>query len=174
MSLSGCQINPIDVNFHFQKRLDIFGKNSADKVWSKKDRGRKVPCLMSIRVKGTKYVYFELNNKLSFKIGARPCLEISPYILHVSFQLRDKKNYWFWPLKQNILNYSPIQIVYLLHPPFSRTKWVESEKCIKKQNLISNYICWIILLVFFVSSWIFYIIFWLLQVNRDGKSGYAG
>ena len=37
------------------------------------------------------YVYFELNNKLSFKIGVRPYLEISPYILHVSFHLRDKE-----------------------------------------------------------------------------------
>ena len=38
MSLSGCQINPIDVNFHLQKSLEILGKKSADKVWSKKDR----------------------------------------------------------------------------------------------------------------------------------------
>ena len=35
MSLSGCQINPIDVNFHLQKSLEIFDKNSADKMWSK-------------------------------------------------------------------------------------------------------------------------------------------
>ena len=39
MSLVGCQINPIDVNFHFQKRLEIFDKNSAAKIWSKKDKG---------------------------------------------------------------------------------------------------------------------------------------
>ena len=39
MSLSGCQINPIDVSFHLQKSFDFFGKNSADEVWSKKDRG---------------------------------------------------------------------------------------------------------------------------------------
>ena len=32
MSLSGCQINPIDVNFHLQKSLEFFGKNSVDKV----------------------------------------------------------------------------------------------------------------------------------------------
>ena len=51
MSLSGCQINPIDVNFHLQKSLEIFGKNSADEVWSKKDREWKLPCLMPIRVK---------------------------------------------------------------------------------------------------------------------------
>ena len=51
MSLSGCQINPIDVNFHLQKSLEIFDKNSADKIWSKKDRGWKVPSLMPIRVK---------------------------------------------------------------------------------------------------------------------------
>ena len=39
MSLAGCQINPIDVNFHLQKSLEIFDKNSADKIWSKKDEG---------------------------------------------------------------------------------------------------------------------------------------
>ena len=31
MSLAGCQINPIDVNFHLQKSLEIFDKNSAAK-----------------------------------------------------------------------------------------------------------------------------------------------
>ena len=35
MSLAGCQINPIDVNFHLQKCLDILDKNSADKIQSK-------------------------------------------------------------------------------------------------------------------------------------------
>ena len=39
MSLAGCQINPIDVNFHLQKCLEILDKNSADKIWSKKDKG---------------------------------------------------------------------------------------------------------------------------------------
>ena len=39
MSLAGCQINLIDVNFHLQKSLDISGKNSAGKIWSKKDKG---------------------------------------------------------------------------------------------------------------------------------------
>ena len=57
MSLSGFQINPIDVNFHLQNSLEIFGKNSADKVWPKKDRGWKVPCLMPIRVKNSSTMY---------------------------------------------------------------------------------------------------------------------
>ena len=39
MSLAGCQINPIDVNFHLHKSLEIFDKISADKIWSKKDKG---------------------------------------------------------------------------------------------------------------------------------------
>ena len=39
MSLAGCQINLIDVNFHLQKSLEIFDKKSADKIWSKKDKG---------------------------------------------------------------------------------------------------------------------------------------
>ena len=51
MSYAGCQINPINMNFDLQTSLEIFDKNSADKVCSKKDRGWKVPSLMSIRVK---------------------------------------------------------------------------------------------------------------------------
>ena len=39
MSLAGCQINPIDVNFYLQIFLEISDKNSADKIWSKKDKG---------------------------------------------------------------------------------------------------------------------------------------
>ena len=38
MSLAGCQINSIDVNFQLQKRLEIFDKDSADKILSKKDK----------------------------------------------------------------------------------------------------------------------------------------
>ena len=51
MSLTWCQINPIDVNFHLTKSLEIFDKNSADKIWSKKDKEIKVSPLMQIRVK---------------------------------------------------------------------------------------------------------------------------
>ena len=51
MSFAGCQINQIDVNFHLQKSLEIFDKNSAGKIQSKMDKGIKVPSLMSIRVK---------------------------------------------------------------------------------------------------------------------------
>jgi hypothetical protein len=29
--LAGCQIKPIDVNFHLQKSLEIFDKKSVDK-----------------------------------------------------------------------------------------------------------------------------------------------
>ena len=39
MSLAGCQINPIGVNFHLQNSLEISDKNSANKIWSKKDKG---------------------------------------------------------------------------------------------------------------------------------------
>ena len=51
MSLAGCQINPIDVNFHLEKSLATFDKNSADKIWSKKDKEIKVSPLMPIRDK---------------------------------------------------------------------------------------------------------------------------
>ena len=39
MSLAGCQINLIDVNFQLQTFLEIFDKNSADKIRFKKDKG---------------------------------------------------------------------------------------------------------------------------------------
>ena len=48
---AGCQNNLIDVNFHLQKSLEIFEKNSADKIWSKKDKGIKVSPPMPNRVK---------------------------------------------------------------------------------------------------------------------------
>ena len=41
MSLAGCQINPIDVNFHLQKSLEIFGTKSADKIQSQYCKGGK-------------------------------------------------------------------------------------------------------------------------------------
>ena len=41
MNLAGCQINPIDVNFYLLKRLEIFDKNSADKIQSKNYKGGK-------------------------------------------------------------------------------------------------------------------------------------
>ena len=41
MSLAECQNNQIDVNFHVQKSLEIFDKNSADKFQSKIYKGGK-------------------------------------------------------------------------------------------------------------------------------------
>jgi hypothetical protein len=42
MSLAGCQIILlIDLNFHLQKCLEIFDKNSADKIQSKNYKGGK-------------------------------------------------------------------------------------------------------------------------------------
>ena len=32
MSLTGCQINPIDVNFHLQKCLEVFDSAKAKKI----------------------------------------------------------------------------------------------------------------------------------------------
>ena len=43
MSLAEGQNNPIDVNFHLQKSLEIFEKNSADKILSNKDKEKKCP-----------------------------------------------------------------------------------------------------------------------------------
>ena len=41
MSSAGCQIIPIDLNFHLQKCLEIFDKNSADKIQSNNYKGGK-------------------------------------------------------------------------------------------------------------------------------------
>ena len=41
MSLAGCQINLIDVNFHLHKSLEIFDTNSADKIQSQNYKGGK-------------------------------------------------------------------------------------------------------------------------------------
>jgi hypothetical protein len=38
MSWTGFQNNPIYLNFHLQKSLEIFEKNSADKIWSNKEK----------------------------------------------------------------------------------------------------------------------------------------
>ena len=38
MCLAGCQINPIDFDFHLQKSLEFFDKNLADKIYSKTDK----------------------------------------------------------------------------------------------------------------------------------------
>ena len=41
MTLAGCQIHSIDVNFHLQKSLEIFDKISADKIQSQNYKGGK-------------------------------------------------------------------------------------------------------------------------------------
>ena len=41
MSLAGCQINLIDVNFHLQKGFEFFDTDSADKIQSQNYKGGK-------------------------------------------------------------------------------------------------------------------------------------
>ena len=70
MTLARCQINPIDVNFHLQRSLESFDKNSAAKNLIQKDREWKVPCLMPIRAKETMLctaVFLDLTDKESVK-----------------------------------------------------------------------------------------------------------
>ena len=55
MSFAGCQINSIDVNFYFKNRLEIFDKDSADKIWSKKGKEIKVSHLIPVRKKYDKW-----------------------------------------------------------------------------------------------------------------------
>ena len=49
MSLSGCQINLIDVNFHLQKSMEIFGKNSSDKVTKEEDGKCPASCQLGLK-----------------------------------------------------------------------------------------------------------------------------
>ena len=63
MSLAGCQFNSTDVNFYQQKLLEIFDKNSDDKIQFKNYKEVNPPCLMPIRVK---YAFFSLK-KYKFK-----------------------------------------------------------------------------------------------------------
>ena len=50
MSWTGCQNNPICLNFYLQKSLESFEKNSADKMWFNKNSRWKVPCPVLDRV----------------------------------------------------------------------------------------------------------------------------
>ena len=79
MSLTGCQINPIDVNFHLQKSLEIFDKNSACKIWSKNDKEIKVSPFMPIRVKSTaiKVIYPKYYILSNESLGLLFCTVIS-------------------------------------------------------------------------------------------------
>ena len=43
MSLAGCQIILIDLNFHLQKCLKLFDKDLGDKIQSKNYKGVKLP-----------------------------------------------------------------------------------------------------------------------------------
>ena len=74
MSLGGRQINPIDVNLHLQKSLQICDKNSADKILSKKDKGGgKCPpsCQLGLSI-------ITAFNKL-FSLKLHKCVYISAY-----------------------------------------------------------------------------------------------
>ena len=53
MSWAGSQNNSIDVNFYLQKSLEVFEKNSADKIWSNKDKVKKypLPCQIGLQIK---------------------------------------------------------------------------------------------------------------------------
>jgi hypothetical protein len=60
MSLTGWQINPIDVNFHLQKSLEIFDKISAD---PKRTRDGKCPpsCQLGLKhERGDTFIFFKI------------------------------------------------------------------------------------------------------------------
>ena len=70
MSLVGCQINQNNVNFHLQKSLEIFDKNSADTISSKKDKEIKISPLMPIRVNVLRRWKSELRHFSPIKVSS--------------------------------------------------------------------------------------------------------
>ena len=64
--MAGRQINPIDVNFHLQKSLEFFDKNSADKIWFNNHKEIKVSLIMPIRVKSMYYVVSETKEQFTY------------------------------------------------------------------------------------------------------------
>ena len=67
MSLAGCQTNPVGVNFHLQKSVEIFDTNSANKIQSQNYKEVKVPCLMPIKVKGCLFKIMEFSIYLAYQ-----------------------------------------------------------------------------------------------------------
>ena len=60
--MQGVKLARFDNNFHLQNFLEIFDKDSANKIWSKKDKEIKVSPLMPIRVKGNQGFEWTLNH----------------------------------------------------------------------------------------------------------------
>ena len=75
MSLAGCQIDLIDVNFRLQKSFEIFDTNSADKIKSQNYKGVKVTCLMPNRVEA---------DVKSFKEKQKQKFRRMSYLLHAT------------------------------------------------------------------------------------------
>ena len=86
--MAGSQINRIDVNFHLQKSLEIFDENSADKIWSKKDKEIKVSPFMPIMVKNTTTTTYVLYFDLLFEVKQLGLNWTTRYILKFGLNLR--------------------------------------------------------------------------------------
>ena len=76
MSLVGCQIIPIDLNFYLQKCLEIFDIKSADESNPKIIREVSQPCLMPIRVTSHK-----LDQEFVISLVCNSLLEMSKFEL---------------------------------------------------------------------------------------------
>ena len=69
MSLAWCQIYPIDVNFHLQKSLEIFNKNSTAKNLIQKGQGGgKCPASCQLGLMHSANI-----EQISIYINDRPC-----------------------------------------------------------------------------------------------------
>ena len=132
MSLAGCQINPIDVNFHLQKSLKIVDKNSADKIWSKKDKEWKKPCLMPIRIKGWHNLrrYFQFDPTL--KKGR------NNNQIHQLFKLNwNKWGQWF---RSIFLRMGPNwKVTSEIKVPLKRKAPAQDKSCLRKYRAIGTW-----------------------------------
>ena len=101
MSSVGYQNNTIYVNFHLQKSFEIFEKNSAYKIWSKKDKGIKLSLPVPNRVQvGIRTLVPLVWLQLNLEVNSRLLWYIIQFyfFLHWDFKLQKCQNMYNWIL----------------------------------------------------------------------------
>ena len=145
MSLAGCQINPIDVNFHLQKSLEIFDRNSAGKMSSKKDK--EIKCQLGLSIDLTKksesanlYIYFNYRRWISglvvpmmilLHITMNELLLTDTSVFLLLNQVKFKKKSLTYYNKSSIQSYIPLEKCKDTASKNKCKKWKKKGKCSK-------------------------------------------
>ena len=113
--------------FHLQKSLEIFDKDSADKIWSKTDKEIKPSPLMPIRVKGLDYlgvIHRVIWNFHLFAIHKSLCQITGPQDLNLLFILKMEQN-WKYPSFQGCISF----FCTIVRPEYQRPviRWKKSK-----------------------------------------------